>query len=169
MPVVHLGDRVDMEVVVALSCVRWWLQALVDADVIEAVPIQQDASGLQLDLLDMPDEHLPLGGCPDRGQIHRRCRICRDEGGSVSGELKVVQIGLQAVTGTDRLDWAIGIVADLTQSVAVRIGHRSPPPRQRRAAAVGLHVEVEPGAARRRGKPHEATPPVEHHQPLLGI
>jgi hypothetical protein len=120
-------DRVDVEVVVwagfrALAGEQIKM-AVGKRHVVDAVPLPQQASGLDVDLLGYTGDHMTVLRAPALGQVDAGVLpVDRDQRGTFWGHVKVVEVGQFAARRADDVPGLVARVGDdkLTLAVACR-------------------------------------------------
>src|SRR5215212_1188276 len=153
---------VDVEVVVGLGVRR------VEADVLEAVPLEDDLTALDVDLLDDPVEHVTVYRIADRDAVPWHLVVDRDQGRILGRDEELVVVTLVSVAGPEPLYLAVGVVADDVLALAVA-GVASLPPGQNRLPLVRLRFEVHHVhiLVLQEAQPHGLSIVVEDHAPVL--
>src|ERR1019366_6303894 len=117
-------------------------------DVPDRVPLVHHQAGLDVDLLNDAVVDQPVARTPVGAEVPM-LRLERDEpGGTLAGDLEVVQVGVQAVSGADCRNRDVAGALDHIDALAVPLDDLPLPPRQHRCATVALNLEVERPRAR---------------------
>src|SRR5215213_10380341 len=112
---------VDVEVVVAEARIvrREAGVGLLDTDVIEASPLEDDLLGLDIHLLDYPFPHRAIFWSTNRGQVRSPRSVGHQERGVLRGDEKLVQVPRVAVACAHPAYLAVGVVEDHVLTFAV--------------------------------------------------
>src|SRR5215207_3410038 len=167
--VVVLSYGVDVEVVVAVALVGVRPGGgLLEADVLQAVPLEEDLSSLDVHLLDDPVHHGGLLRAAGRGKIHRHPAVDGEERGVPLGYEELVVVPREPVPGADPRHLPVVAVEDQVLPVAPAAVHALPPG-QHRLPSVALHPEVHRvlDLFGHRAEPHRSPLAVEDHRPVL--
>jgi hypothetical protein len=132
--VIHVYG-VDVEVVVGLG-VR-----LVEADVLQAVPLEYDLAGLDVELLDYPVEHNTVYRIDHRNEVPWHLVVDRDQGRIFGRDEELVVVPVISVAGPDPRHLPVGAVRDHVLPLAVSCVLPLPPS-EYLTAAVALQLEV---------------------------
>jgi hypothetical protein len=118
--------------------------ALLETDVVQAVPLEQHLTGRDVDLLHDPVEDHAVGRTAHRRQVARDLVVGDDQGGAARGEAELVGVRGQPVAGPHRGDDLVAAVDDVVDPLPVAgpLVALSLPPGQDRLAPVALHPEV---------------------------
>jgi hypothetical protein len=104
-------DGVDVEVVVGAR--RWQrLVALVERDVIEAMPLEEDPASGDVELLDDAVQDLAVLRAADGGQIARNGVLDRDERGALGRQAEFVLVRVEPIAGAEGAKLAVDDVVD---------------------------------------------------------
>src|SRR5215203_1945152 len=167
--VVVLSHRVYVEVVVGVALVGVRPGGgLLEADVLQAVPLEEDLARLDVHLLDDPVHHGGLLRAADRGEIHLHSVVDGEERGVPLGYEELMVVPREPVPGADSRHLPVGAVEDQVLPVAPAAVHALPPG-QHRLPPVALHPEVHRVLALfgHRAEPHRSPLAVEDHGPVL--
>ena len=146
-------DRVDVEVVVR-ALVGDARMRFVEADVVEAAPLEQHATTWQLELLHDASDHRAVREAAQAREVRRHSLPGGDERRAVRGEQKLVQVGRPAAARRHAHELAIAVVDDHVRPVAETVLGLALPPREGRLAAVDGRTEVQRHDGLRRPEPH---------------
>ena len=171
-----VGDRVHMEVVQRLLLrgiargLAVGLGGLRERNVVDAVPLEDDTAGGDVDLLDDAVVHVAVPRPADRREIGRDLAVDGHVRGPTRSELKLVQVACEPATRANTCDRPIRVVVDHVRAPAhADLADRPDPPREHRLAAVALNAKVR-GLNRRRElvEPDDAAA-VVHDQRSAGL
>ena len=94
-------------------------EAVGNRHVIEAVPLEQDLAGGDVDLLRDAVDHLTVGGSADRREVVGHGLVDGDQCCSLWGEAELVLVGGESVAGLDDRDLLVVLVEDHILACAV--------------------------------------------------
>ena len=153
-------DRVDVEVVEDPS---WVLgQAVVrlhELDVIDAVPLEEHAAGLDVQLLDAALEHPPA--------LHPNLARDRYQGCVPWCDLELVDVRGHPVRRLHMCDEPVGVVVDGIAARSAALVRAAVPPRQDGPSAVSLRAEVRHPVCVEWQEPDDPTAVVEDERSRL--
>ena len=139
---------------------------LLDRDVVEAAPLEQDSPARERELLDDAADHLAASGAADRRQVRRPDHVARGEGGAARRQLELVQV--EPSTGCRQpRDHSVGRVHDDEPAAAEPTFCSAFPPREHGFALVERRAEVHRRERRRRVEPDDVSPSVEDQRAAL--
>jgi hypothetical protein len=138
---------------------------LFDADVIQAVPLEDDLAGLDVELLGDPVPRCAVLHAAGRRQIRRHRRVGRQQRSVLGRDEELVQVPPVAVARPDSRNLAVSIVEDDVLADAVPGDDAALPPGKHGPPPVALHLEVPRGDVL--FEPHELTAVVEDHGSVL--
>src|SRR5215212_907307 len=153
---------VDVEVVKGLG-VR-----LIEADVVQAVPLEYNLPGLDFDLLDDPVEYLAVCSIPPHGAVPGQLVVDRDESRVLGRDEEFVVVPFVAVSGRKAGYLAVGAVED--HVVALSVARVEPlPPGEHRLSPVRLRPEVHdiPSLVLQQVQPHGLSVVTEDYATVL--
>jgi hypothetical protein len=147
-------DRVDVEVVVEpVGVAGQAVVGLDEANVLDAVPLEQHAARPDVELLESSLQHAPALHADLANEGHQR-RVARRQ-------LELVDVAEQAVAWFHVRDEPVAVVVDGVAALAASLVGPAVPPRQNRSAAIALHTEVRHGMRVERTEPDHAAAVVE--------
>src|SRR5215217_2931532 len=153
---------VDVEVVEGLG-VR-----LIEADVVQAVPLEYNLPGLDFDLLDDPVEYLAVCSIPPHGAVPGQLVVDRDESCVLGRDEEFVVVPFVVVSGRKAGYLAVGAVEDHVVALSVSCVE-SLPPGEYRLSFVRLRPEVHhvPILVLQQVQPHGLSVVAEDHATVL--
>src|SRR5215203_2717739 len=167
--VVVLSYGVDVEVVVGVALVGVRPGGgLLEADVLQTVPLEENLARLDVHLLDDPVHHGGLLRTAGRGEIHRHPAVDGKERGVPLGYEELVMVPRESVPGADPRHLPVGAIEDQVLPFAPAAVHALPPG-QHGLPPVALYLEVHRVLALfgHRAEPHRSPLAVEDHRPVL--
>ena len=134
-------DRVDVQVVErrGLGAPGERRVRVGDRDVVQAVPLEQDLAGSDVDLLHHAGQRDPLGRAADCGQVRGPRPVGGDQRGVLRADHELVQVRLQPVARLDGGDGAVRGVGDDRLALAVALDDLPFPPGEHGLAAGSHH------------------------------
>jgi hypothetical protein len=142
--------------------------ALVEADVIQAVPFEEHKTGLEVDLLNDAVDHDAVPRTPDLGEVAPHERVDDEQRRALWRQQELVEIGPVPVACRDPLDLAVGLVEHHALAEPDADVRDALPPGEHGPAPVALDPEVHRLLApRRRAGPHELPAAVDDHGSVL--
>ena len=154
------ADRVEMEVVDVAGGLDGDVEGFVEPHVVEAVPLEEHATGGDVDLLHDPLDESAVDGATDRREVGADLVVDRDQCRVSRRDHDLVEVGLVAVASPDPGDLVVRRVGDHERAtVAAEDG--ALPPCQHRRAAIALDAEVDRGHLRARLEPERLAEPIE--------
>src|SRR5919112_2224832 len=134
---------VDVEVVEGRGGVlRRLAVRLLDANMVQAAPLEEHLPALEVELLGDPSPHQPVFRAPDRGEVRSCLGVGRQERGVAGSDGELVQVALVAVASLDPPYLPVRVVEDHVLPDAVSGHDPTLPPGQHRLTPVALHLEV---------------------------
>src|SRR5215208_6393366 len=118
---------------------------LLDAYVLEAVPLEEDLTRLDVHLLGDTAPHRAVFRAAYRGQIRPRWGVGSQKSGVLGGDQELVQVPLVTVASTNPGDLAVRVVEEDVLAFAMSGYDAALPPGEHGSAPVFLHLEV-PGS-----------------------
>ena len=173
VPVRLDGDRIDVEVVVRRGfctglCGRRRGVGLPDCNLRVAVPFEEDALALDVDLLDDSVPDRPLFRASYGREIDRQAVVDGEHRGVSLRDQKLVDVADEAVAGADLRHGPVrGVVDDVPAVSDAHIRDVTPPPRQHRLAEIVLDAEVRDAAGVQRLEPDDLAAVVHDHRACL--
>ena len=163
-------DRVDVEVVVRRRRVLRDLGQvrLVQRDVPEAVPLEEDAARRDVDLLEDRVERVAVARAADGAQVLRYLPIDRDQRRPLRREQELVLVAGETVPRAHLRDPPVGAVGDLVAPLPDALRRAALPPREHRPALVALDAEVG-GPRPHRVEPDDLAVVFDDQRPRLGV
>ena len=112
---------------------------LVEADVLEATPFEEDLAGLDIQLLDDALPRQAIREAANGGEVRWYRAVDRDQGRVLRADVELVVVPVVAASGPDSGYLAVGAVGDyvLARELARRLH-----PGEHGAALVALDLEV---------------------------
>ena len=166
---VHV-HRVHVEVVVRVLEVGPHLgKGLVEPDVVQAVPLEEDLARLHVDLLYDAFQRDAVPRTADGGEVPRGLSVNDEQRGAAVGQEELVVVSLVTVTRAHAGDLPVGAVAD--DVLAPAVAPVNPlPPGEDGLSFVGLRLEVHrvPLLLAHGTQPDRVSLSVEDHGPVLG-
>jgi hypothetical protein len=166
-------DRVDVQVVERRGCGPAGKRrvGVGDRDVVQAVPLEQDLAGRDVDLLHHAGQRHPLDRAADLGQVRGPRPVGGNQRGVLRADHELVQVHLESVARLDGGDGAVRGVGDDRLALPVALDDLPFPPGEHGLAPVALDLEIHPAltlAGREAGVrrvPDDAAAAVHDHQP----
>jgi hypothetical protein len=155
-----------VEVVVGVVRISGQLDVgLLDADVLQAVPLKEHLPGLDVHLLDDPIPDQVILRAADWGKVPSPRGVGRQERGVLWGDEELVQVPTVTVARADTSYLTVGVIEDHILADAVSGRDLALPPGEHRSTLVVLHLEVSRGPVV--AKPHELSLFVDYHRAVL--
>ena len=132
-------DRVAVEVVEAGADAG---VRLLDGDVVEAVPLEQDPAAGKLELLDDPADDRSAPRAARAAKIGRHDLVRGDERGSFRRQQELVHVGRTTVARREPRDDAVRPVDDHVRPIGETVPALALPPRQHRLSAIQADPQV---------------------------
>src|SRR5215208_293156 len=153
---------VDVEIVVGLGI------SLVEAHVLQAVPLEEHLAGLDVELLDYPVEHVTVSRIAGWNRVPRHLVVDRDQRRILGRDEKLVVVPFIAVAGPYPCYLPVGAIEDHVLALAVT-RMESLPPGEHRLSLVCLRPEVHDIhiLVLQEAQPHGLSVVVEDHAPIL--
>src|SRR5918993_2367761 len=157
---------VDVEVVVDVLGILGRLDVgLLDSDVLQAMPLEDDLPGLDVHLLDDPFPDHAILRSTDRGEVRSLRSVGHQERGVLRGDEELVEVPTVIVARTHSGYLTVRAIEDHILADAVPGRDLALPPSEHGSAFVVLHLEVPCGPVP--AKPHELPLVIDNHWTVL--
>src|SRR5919107_4807566 len=157
---------IDVDVVEKVGIFGQLDVGLLDADVLQAVPLEDDFTALDVHLLDDPFAGHAILRAADRGEVRSRRGVGHQERGVLGRDEELVKVPTTVTVARAHPGYlTVGVVEDHVLADAVPGRDLALPPSEHGSAFVVLPLEVSRGPVP--AKPHELTLVVDYHWTVL--
>src|SRR5829696_6352953 len=157
---------VDVEVVVEIVRIIGRLDVgLLDSDVLQAMPLEDDLPDLDVHLLDDPFPDHAILRAANRGEVRSLRSVGHQERGVLRGDEELVEVPTVTVARAHSGYLTVRAIEDHILADAVPGRDLALPPSEHGSAFVVLHLEVPCGSVP--AKPHELPLVIDYHWAVL--